>query len=262
VRAEIIKRFRSRQILQLVNVDLFGEGFDLPAIEVVSMARRTMSYSLYCQQFGRALRILADNPDKIAIIIDHAGNVKLHGLPDKDRDWSLADSGSGPKYKDPDDEIPLRYCTECTQPYEVIHKACPWCGHVLIPADRSKPEYVDGDLHELSPEALALMRGEVERVDQDPNEVARRMQYAGAPDIAVASALKNNKIRQVHQSALRESIGWFAHIQTQRGVPQSESYRRFYHTFGIDVLSAQALGKPQAIELADKLNQWIGRNYA
>jgi len=219
-----------------------------------------MSYSLYCQQFGRALRILDSNPDKIAIIIDHAGNVQLHGLPDKDREWSLANTGSGPKMKDPDDDIPLRYCVECTQPYEVIHKACPYCGHTLVPADRSKPEYVDGDLHELSPEALALMRGEVARIDRDPYDVARGMQYGGASDIAVASALKNNKARQIHQSALRESIGWFAHIQNGKGRDQSESYRRFYHTFGIDVLSAQALGKPQAIELANKINQWIGRN--
>ena len=36
----------------LVNVDLFGEGFDLPAIEIVIMARPTASFILYTQQFG------------------------------------------------------------------------------------------------------------------------------------------------------------------------------------------------------------------
>ena len=41
LRASILRRFKNREILQLVNVDLFGEGFDLPAIEVVSMARPT-----------------------------------------------------------------------------------------------------------------------------------------------------------------------------------------------------------------------------
>ena len=58
LRASILRRFRAREVLQLVNVDLFGEGFDLPAIEVVSMARPTQSYGLYAQQFGRALRPL------------------------------------------------------------------------------------------------------------------------------------------------------------------------------------------------------------
>jgi superfamily II DNA or RNA helicase len=57
-RAAILTKLANRQLLQVVNVDLFGEGFDLPAIEVVSMARKTLSYSLFCQQFGRALRIL------------------------------------------------------------------------------------------------------------------------------------------------------------------------------------------------------------
>jgi superfamily II DNA or RNA helicase len=71
VRSSILRRFERREILELVNVDLFGEGFDLPAIEVVSMARPTQSYSLYCQQFGRALRPLEGKTH--AIIIDHVG---------------------------------------------------------------------------------------------------------------------------------------------------------------------------------------------
>jgi DNA repair protein RadD len=45
LRAAILRRFRNREILQLVNVDLFGEGFDLPAIEVVSFGRPTYSFA-------------------------------------------------------------------------------------------------------------------------------------------------------------------------------------------------------------------------
>ena len=36
-RAAILRKFKARRLTVLVNVDLFGEGFDLPAIEVVSM---------------------------------------------------------------------------------------------------------------------------------------------------------------------------------------------------------------------------------
>ncbi len=39
------RKLESGEVLQLVNVDLFGEGYDLPAIEVVSMARPTQSLS-------------------------------------------------------------------------------------------------------------------------------------------------------------------------------------------------------------------------
>ena len=48
LRAAIMGKFRRREILQLVNVDLLGEGVDVPAIEVISMARPTESYALYC----------------------------------------------------------------------------------------------------------------------------------------------------------------------------------------------------------------------
>lgn len=47
-RHAMIQKFRRGDIKQLVNVDLFGEGFDLPAISVVSMGRPTWSFGLYC----------------------------------------------------------------------------------------------------------------------------------------------------------------------------------------------------------------------
>jgi superfamily II DNA or RNA helicase len=255
-RSETMRQFRARAIRILVNVDILGEGVDCPAIEVVMMARRTLSYSLYSQQFGRALRPLEGKQD--AIIIDHAGNVALHGLPDKEREWSL--DGKAPGYKDRDDEIPLRYCVECTQPYEMTNKCCPWCGHYPVPADRSRPEYVDGDLHELSPEALQLLRGQVAKVDEDPYVVAERMRRAGAPEVAWRSMIKKALARRDMQAALRESIGWFAHIQDQKGRSRSDAYRRFYVLFGIDVMSAQALGRPEAQDLAMKINDYIGRS--
>lgn len=255
-RADTMRRFRNRVIRVLVNVDILGEGVDCPAIEVVMMARRTLSYSLYSQQFGRGLRVLDGKQE--AIIIDHAGNVALHGLPDRAREWTL--DGQAPGFRNRDDEIPLRYCDECTQPYEITNKTCPWCGHYPVPADRSKPEYVDGDLHELSPEALQLLRGEVAKVDEDPYVVAERMRRAGAPEVAWRSMVKKSMARREMQMALRESIGWFAHLQDQRGRSRSDSYRRFYTLFGIDVMSAQALGRPEAEALAIKINEYIGRS--
>ncbi len=256
VRDAIITRFRNRQLLQLVNVDLFGEGFDLPAVEVISMARRTMSFSLFCQQFGRALRIMKGKTH--AIIIDHAGNVVLHGLPDKARVWSLDSREKKPAFKDPDDDIPQRYCIECTQPYERIYKCCPHCGHYPIPASRSSPEVVEGDLHELSPKALAIMRGKIEAINESPESIGNRMRFAGAPEVAWRSAIKNCKARNEMQGALRESIAWFAHCQDKMGRSQSESYRRFFHMFGTDVMTAQTLGRPEALVLADKINKYLG----
>jgi superfamily II DNA or RNA helicase len=55
-RVEAFRAFKDKKLLQLLNVDLFGEGVDLPALQFVCFARPTASYGLYCQQFGRVLR--------------------------------------------------------------------------------------------------------------------------------------------------------------------------------------------------------------
>jgi len=257
IRNEVVRRFRRRELLQLVNVDIFGEGFDLPAVEVVSMARPTQSYSLYCQQFGRGLRPTEGKTH--ALIIDHASNVVRHGLPDKEREWSLDSRGSSPRAKNPDDDIPLRYCVQCTQPYERLYKRCPHCGFYPEPAVRSAPEYVDGDLTELSPEVLAEMRGAIARNDEMPEAVGARMRHAGAAAVVVNSAIKQCRNRLEAQIALRESIAWWAGYQRHKGRSDSEGYRLFYHTFGIDVMTAQTLGKPDTLELAERINEVIGR---
>ena len=53
IRDEAIRKLKRGELLQLVNCDLFGEGFDLPAIEVISMGTKTASLARYIQWFGR-----------------------------------------------------------------------------------------------------------------------------------------------------------------------------------------------------------------
>ena len=49
VRRDAIRRFKAGQLWVLVNVDLFDEGFDVPACDVVIMARPTASLNKYLQ---------------------------------------------------------------------------------------------------------------------------------------------------------------------------------------------------------------------
>jgi superfamily II DNA or RNA helicase len=98
VRDHVLRQFKAREIHQVVNVDLFGEGFDVPAVECVSFARPTASYNVYAQQFGRALRpmvdegfyqlskrerkqALRDSGKTHALIFDHVGNMERHLMP-------------------------------------------------------------------------------------------------------------------------------------------------------------------------------------
>lgn len=266
LRASILRRFKNREIMQLVNVDLFGEGFDLPAIEVVSFARPTESFALYSQQFGRALRLMlhedigarwaslsdaerrqhiAASEKPKAIIIDHVNNRIRHGLPDAPRQWSL---DRREKRNSKSDAIPVRACVECFMVYEAVYKRCPYCGHYMPPAARSGPEFVDGDLTELDPETLAALRGDIARIDGDF--------YApqGLDHYAAMGARKRHAERQEGQSAMRNAIAWWAGVEHARGHGESESYRRFYFRFGIDVANAQLLGAREAGELAHKIN--------
>jgi len=272
VRATIMARFKRRELQVLVNVDLFGEGFDLPAIEVVSMARPTESFALYAQQFGRALRLMLDGtpPDTAearraaiaasskprAIIIDHVGNVVRHGLPDAAREWSL-DRREKRARGSADDVMPIRSClnVECMQVYERFHPVCPFCGFKPEPAARTAPEFVDGDLTELDAETLARMRGEVLRVDMPVEDYRAELAAKGCPLIGQARHAKRHKERQNTQEALRASIAWWAGGQRVHGRSDAESYRRFYHAFGIDVLSAQALDHEPAMALLERVNK-------
>lgn len=252
-RRATLRKFRDREVLQLVNVDLFGEGFDLPAIEVVSMARPTQSYGLYCQQFGRALRPM-EGKDR-AIIIDHVGNVLRHGLPDAYREWSL-DRRERRSRSAPTDAIPVRTCLnpECLSVYERVYSACPFCGFEVVPSSRSAPEYVDGDLFELDPAVLAALRGEKARVDGDA-----RIPHGASP--AVAGAIRRTHWeRQQGQKPLRDAIALWAGWQNTLGRADPEVYRRFYFKFGVDILTAQTLGATDAAELTERVNAELTRH--
>lgn len=233
VRQRTIEAFRNRQLLQLVNVDLFGEGFDLPAIEVVSFARPTASYAVYAQQFGRALRPM---PDKThAIIIDHVSNVQRHGLPDVPRQWTLdARERSQKKRNAPT----MRTCHTCTALFGVLLGQCPYCGAIYVPAERSTPQQVDGDLLELTAEALAELRAAT--TIKDPVRTAANMARAGVPERSREAAMQSLYRKRWAQDRLRRAIEMWAGWHKACGQTDGYGYRLFYQTFGKDPYTAMA----------------------
>ena len=255
VRNATIDKFRRGVILQLVNVDLFGEGFDVPAVEVVSMGRPTQSLGLYIQQFGRALRVF--DGKEFGIIIDHVGNVARHGLPDAIVNWSLFDERAGRgAIRDPN-VLPTTNCTACFQTYERIFRACPYCGHVEEPESRSEPKFVDGDLVEFEEAFLQQLRMKAAALTAPfDQQIDVPMALRGTPaGLAIA---KNYGLRQQGQIALRDAIALWAGVRRDRGMGDSEIYRRFFHMFGVDIATAQTIGKVSQIEEL-KLN--IERNF-
>ncbi|QDU68170.1 DEAD/DEAH box helicase [Engelhardtia mirabilis] len=66
-RAPVIERFRAGRIKVLVNCSLFTEGFDVPDIALVAIARPILSRSFYAQMVGRGTRIAPGKRDLIVL---------------------------------------------------------------------------------------------------------------------------------------------------------------------------------------------------
>lgn len=123
-REQIVEDFRNNKIQILTNVDLIGEGFDVPDCECVILLRPTQSLNLYIQSSTRCLR---RNGDKRAIIIDMVNNVQRHGLPTMDRKWSLTNKVQEYDNENDDGTLKIRICQECFSTFQTAPK-CPYCG--------------------------------------------------------------------------------------------------------------------------------------
>jgi superfamily II DNA or RNA helicase len=126
LRRQIIEDFRNGTIRVLLNVDLVGEGFNVPDCDCCILLRPTQSLCLYIQQSMRCMRY---KEGKRALIVDMVGNCYRHGLPDEDRIWSLTEkprlaNNSGEKTGD----VLVRECGGCLRVYRGIDPICPYCG--------------------------------------------------------------------------------------------------------------------------------------
>lgn len=249
-RAAAIRAFRKGELKQLTNCDLFGEGFDVPGVEAVSLARPTCSLALYLQQVGRAMRPAEGKSH--ALILDHVGNWQRHGLPDTPRRWNLdARERASKGDKDPD----VMAVTSCLECFGVFPRAklptCPYCGARRDPTERRRPEQVDGDLMELDPDVLAALREAVEL--PTPDRQADKV-FHKTGNKAAAEAARGHAYRRIEaQQRLRDAEAlWGGHGNAQ-GKSDSELYREFFLTFGVDVLTAQTWGTKEMDELTERI---------
>ena len=125
VRRQIVSDFREGKIKALSNVDLIGEGFDVPDCDTVILLRPTMSLSLFIQQSMRCLR---PRENKRAIIYDLVGNVFRHGMPTDTHQWSLTEKK---KTRNPSAEpdVLVRTCEKCLLAYPGTNRICLFCKH-------------------------------------------------------------------------------------------------------------------------------------
>jgi hypothetical protein len=84
-RQQTVDDYRLQTIDVLVNCEIFGEGFDVPEVEFIQLARPTLSLSKFLQQVGRGMRV-SEGKEKV-IVLDQVGLYLSMGLPTAERDW-------------------------------------------------------------------------------------------------------------------------------------------------------------------------------
>lgn len=125
-RKTIMNDFRTGKITVLCNYGLVDEGYDVKECECCVIARPTESLVFNIQSTMRCMRYL---PNKVGIIIDHAGNYKRFGLPNAPREWTLADrKKQGKKNSDNQDAPTVKTCNQCFAVIPANCRICPFCG--------------------------------------------------------------------------------------------------------------------------------------
>jgi DNA repair protein RadD len=87
-RDAILAELASGALEVVTNCGVLTEGFDLPDIGAIVMARPTKSLGLYRQIVGRGLRPAPGKSD--CVVLDHAGCTLEHGFIEEPIEWTLA----------------------------------------------------------------------------------------------------------------------------------------------------------------------------
>lgn len=257
-----VKRFRKGELLVLINVALFDEGFDLPAIQAVQDVSATESFGRFVQRAGRMLRLLKGK--EFGIYVDHVGNIARHAkvvhyqdcsrVEISHREWTL-DRGERRSKSEPSE---TRTCLGCTATFPRFMVVCPYCQEPTpVPkmGEGSSIEVVDGDLYELTAEVLAQLQGAVARVDMSPQDYRDQLARQGVPQIGIMAHVKRHVTRQETISVLRDTMAQWGGWERARGLSDKEIFRKFYLTYGVDWLTAQASKTDGALSLTEKLNK-------
>jgi superfamily II DNA or RNA helicase len=146
-REDRLAEFSGGKTKIMCNVGILTEGWDVPTVSAVILARPTQSTALYLQMAGRSLRPAPGKED--TIILDHGGNTMVHGFVTEDRTYDL----DGLQTRNKGEAIKrVRTCEKCFCLYSGT--LCPECGH-KNEIRRADVKEIDGELMEMDPaEAL------------------------------------------------------------------------------------------------------------
>jgi superfamily II DNA or RNA helicase len=146
-RKRILAGLPKREYTVLCQVNVCGKGWDCPELEALVDACPTQSLASWLQFVGRGLRISPDTGKTACVLLDHAGNIARHGMPDEEREWSL-DGAEFVKRIPKDTVAPVRTCKNCWMVFRSDQQQCPSCGTPYTNRFR-QIEHEAGELQEI-----------------------------------------------------------------------------------------------------------------
>lgn len=173
-RDAILARLASGETTLVSNVGVLTEGYDLPALDCVILARPTASLVLHLQMVGRCMRVAPGKPQPI--VIDLAGNHHRHGFVTRRLEYSL----DGTKSVTPSEPLGLRRCESCGLFYDSSLWSCPECGEPVPQAGPPRAgEYESpGELEEFNDESYEYRRRFWSIVESERLEDGRKPGWA------------------------------------------------------------------------------------
>jgi DNA repair protein RadD len=216
-REAILSRLASGETDLVTNCMVLTEGFDLPAIGCIVLARPTKQLGLFRQMAGRGLRSAPGKSN--LILIDHSGAVYRHGLLEDRIDWTLevTKRAENPTHEARSVQTTSRLieCSQCG----ALRTAGEACGHC-------------GFLPKRRPEAIVFREGELGRVDR------RRRSATAYSDPA-------------------EQMRWhgmFVHIARERGYKAGWAAHKYKEKFGAFPPRGSS---PQPIRPSAEVLSWV-----
>ena len=154
-RDTVIRDLGRGKLQVLTSCNVVSEGTDIPIVTAAILLRPTASYALAMQQMGRVLRTYPGK-DR-AIILDHAGNTRRHGLPTEPGQWSLE---SKPRRKSQKSGDLVKECPGCAALLALSARQCSDCDYQFdwTRDDDPIPAIAAGELEAVDAVAVARER--------------------------------------------------------------------------------------------------------
>jgi DNA repair protein RadD len=213
-------RLASGETELIANCMVLTEGYDLPALGCIALARPTKQLGLFRQMAGRGLRPAPDKQN--LILIDHSGAVYRHGLLEDRIAWTLDATGhaENPTHakRARDTMRKLIACSQCNALRSAGEK-CPHCGF----------------LPQRPAEGIAFRDGALGRVNRN-DPVERLRWHAMLTAIASTRGYKPGWIAYKY----KEKFGTWPPIREVAPMPPSPDVLAWVHSRMIAYAKARA----------------------